>query len=62
MTVRDLPPWDVTPKEADAIQKELTTQLSARSSARRIQTVASVDLRFPACRSWRSPRLLFLFT
>ncbi len=46
MTVRDLHPWDVTPKEAYAIQKKLAAQVSTRSSARRIRTVAGVDLAF----------------
>jgi deoxyribonuclease V len=44
MELRDLHPWDVSPKEAVAIQRELAAQVVTRGRLRRVRRIAGVDI------------------
>ena len=44
MELRDLHPWDVTPKEAVAIQRELASRVVRRGTPRGVRRVVGVDI------------------
>ncbi|MDP3768626.1 MAG: endonuclease V, partial [Dehalococcoidia bacterium] len=44
MELRDLHPWDVSPKEAIAIQRELASQVVRKGGPKRVRRVAGVDI------------------
>lgn len=43
MDLRDLHPWDLTPKDAIALQRELASQVVRRGGPRTVRRVAGVD-------------------
>ena len=43
MELRDLHPWDVSPKEAVAIQRELALRVVRRGRPRGVRRIAGVD-------------------
>lgn len=60
MELRDLHPWDVSPREAMAIQRELASQVVRRGRLSGVRRIAGVDISIDKARGWGTGAVVVL--